>query len=877
MKAPLESNILPSIIVGLKCLLCNQSVFAEIDPSPVWRNHFAVKEHELEEDCDGDGMITRIEGFFGTDPFDASSIVAPSIRLGKQTSAIVWRAPAGSHQRVQISRDLRFWENLGVPVAGADGELSVSLDESGTYFVRIVVAPAPDVDGDGLDSLEEAILGTDPVNSDSDGDGYDDGIEALNIGTDPVSDEDPVVSKQGRSTLSPGSVGYAIAGDGTLRTWGITSEESSEHDSITNTVPFGSGDGWASISGDHLALKWDGSLWAWGPNHFGQLGDGTNESRDEPVRIGIGRWKMVSDGGVSSHAIAGDGTLWAWGTNDNGQLGDGTTENRNVPTQIGTDTDWKQVSAAINHVLAIKTDGSLWSWGNNERGQLGTANVKSQTRPVRISLGGWDNIQAGWMFSLGQKMDGTYWVWGSNENGQLGIGSDLDSPVPVMLSDAWESIDVDGTSSHAAGIRSDGSLWAWGWNSRGQLGQNTNGRSNLPVRVGTSNDWTQVKCGNSVTFAANNQGMIFEFGYVGYEESWRRTNGSWRNRPIRIGQDQDWAAVSAGSEHSVALKTDGSIWTWGSLWLGRKESALRIYNIAPTLRETVEPVVYLDSRMQFTASVTTNGKMLIWGGDDEPVHQFGNDVDWRAVALQSGSAYGLKVDGSLWTWSIRYLKDPSPVPLLQPVPERVGDDSDWAQIATGNHHVLGLKNDRSLWIWGGNNSDYILGDGTLRSSSVPVQRETDRDWASVFAADVGSMAIKQNGELWRWGDNQFDQLGEHTIFDINTPQLLTEPNGWITVAPGPKHSAAIREDGSLWTWGFNRTGQLGDSTNEHRDSPVQIGKATRWKAVAVGNSHTIAIQKDGSLWSWGDNSKAQLGDGWINRFQGHDWQWLRGE
>ena len=144
----------------------------------------------------------------------------------------------------------------------------------------------------------------------------------------------------------------------------------------------------AAISAGHahsVALKTDGSLWAWGNNSSGGLGDGTNIQRGTPVQIGANKdWLAISAGDVHSVALKTDGSLWAWGYNSNGQLGDGTNTNRNTPVQIGANKDWLAISAGDIHTIALKSDGSLWAWGNNYYGQLGDGTAGNRNAPVKI-------------------------------------------------------------------------------------------------------------------------------------------------------------------------------------------------------------------------------------------------------------------------------------------------------------------------------------------------------------------------------------------------------------------------------------------------------------------------------------------------------------
>ena len=252
---------------------------------------------------------------------------------------------------------------------------------------------------------------------------------------------------------------------------------------------------WKAIAagGNHsLALKSDGTLYAWGANHSGQLGNGENganfndKSKDKtaPIQIGTDRdWQTIIAGRFYSLALKTDNTLNAWGYNVRGQLGLGDTTSRNEPTKVGSGTDWKAVSGAAWSTHAIKTDdNTLYAWGHNARGQLGLGDTTSRNRPTPISAG-WKAVAVGRSHSLGIKDDDTLYAWGYNVAGQLGLGDAVNRnrPAKVGSDTDWKAVDGGRVSSFA--LKSNGTLYAMGRSVVLGIGTDTPPRRRTPTLV----------------------------------------------------------------------------------------------------------------------------------------------------------------------------------------------------------------------------------------------------------------------------------------------------------------------------------------------------------------------------------------------------------
>ncbi|MCL1808830.1 MAG: hypothetical protein FWG42_03565, partial [Clostridiales bacterium] len=447
------------------------------------------------------------------------------------------------------------------------------------------------------------------------------------------------------SVKDPGATGATIEGN-TLSTTGAGTVVVTA--TIKDGVFGGNIDSNATFSAGYqysLALKDDNSLWSWGNNDFGQLGNGTNTSRSVPAKVGTANdWGAVSAGGSHSIAIKTDGSLWAWGANTYGQLGDGTRTNRNAPVRIGLDNDWVAVSASDKHTVALKKDGSLWAWGANNFGQLGDGTSEQRTAPVRVGTDNdWAEVfSAGWSHgetnlpfahTVALKTDGSLWTWGNNHHGQLGDGTadDEKHTTPIRIGTATDWVAVSAGCAHTVALKSDGSLWTWGYNLTGGLGDGTEVNRHRPIRVGTDNDWAVGWGGYCYTVALKTDGSLWSWGE---NFSGELGDGTTINRslPSRIGTDNDWVAAAPTrafadkGSHTLALKASSSLWAWGNNASGQLGDGTAINRGVPGRLGTDNDwaisltigMILLDYSQDFSVTVLNRYKVTFvdWDGEE---------------------------------------------------------------------------------------------------------------------------------------------------------------------------------------------------------------------------------------------------------------------
>jgi alpha-tubulin suppressor-like RCC1 family protein len=269
-------------------------------------------------------------------------------------------------------------------------------------------------------------------------------------------------------------------------------------------------------------------------------------------------WDKISSGAYHTIAISNDGTLWAWGYNDSGQLGDGTYVNKTVPTKIGTDTDWVSISTGYYHSFAIKSNGTLWGWGSNFYSKIGLPGTANYLTPQQVGTAtDWLQVSGGENFSLGIKTNGTLWTMGDDSWGQMGngFGGNHNSPTQVGTEMDWAQVDAG--RRHCIALKTNGKIYVWGSNGNGQMSDGgLSGVIYFPTLVtttGTSN-FIKVEAGVNSSLAIKDDNSLWISGLVG------PTNTNFFQQ---FAYPTTWSNVSAGTNHVIGVKSDGTLWAWG--------------------------------------------------------------------------------------------------------------------------------------------------------------------------------------------------------------------------------------------------------------------------------------------------------------------------
>ena len=315
-----------------------------------------------------------------------------------------------------------------------------------------------------------------------------------------------------------------------------------------------------------ILAKADGTVWTWGGNYEGQIGDGTTNPSPTPQQIpGIsGVVVAVAAGYYHSVALTSDGTVWAWGRNIFGQLGDGTTTQRPAPVQVVGISGVTAVAAGENSTYALTSDGTAWAWGRNDEGQLGDGTRADQYSPVQVQgLSGVLAIAAGEIHAVALTSGGTVWAWGSNLYGALGDGTTTSEAIPVQASSLSGVVGIAANGYHSAAVANDGTLWGWGNGVYGELG--IGDRQSVfptPAEALGLTSVVAAAAGSHHTIALIDDGTLRACGYNFYGQLGDGTN---TDQLVAVPVLGITSVVTAGASfyHTVAITADGTVWAWG--------------------------------------------------------------------------------------------------------------------------------------------------------------------------------------------------------------------------------------------------------------------------------------------------------------------------
>jgi len=626
-----------------------------------------------------------------------------------------------------------------------------------------------------------------------------------------------------------------------------------------------------------LGLNYDGKVYAWGDNTYGQLGDGTNISKSSPVAV-QGNRKFVEVSSSADHSMAIDinGVLWGWGRNDYGQLGF-VAPSGATPEELGEQGALIEYSQELTYpwltkgsesagFILEKSTGQAWTWGQQTLGSLGANISGNQSSPLSV-YGGHiflDIGNGGNYFNIAVDATGDLWAWGYcsyNNYHRCGIGALVNTSTPravlplpggvkvmrpgtdLMCNSCGKKGIVDAGSNHSLAIGEDGTLYGWGYNNYGQLGRGNTNSVTSPIALPL---WGKV-------------------GHVSAEYDNTFTIG-WSDNLLGREEVPDWGYRIRGVQTRGILMAAGAQWKvpdWDNVHRSSPVTCCAPYEMpVPYLIQGLLDyqceqgwyVTHVDQGQNFACASDigkSGGRIFCWGYND--YNQLGDTTgNWTSA----------------------------PVAVAGPI----NDNSGWKDFSCGYRHTCALRaSDGTAWCWGWNTYGQ-LGDNTRTQRNSPKSVVGGRSFVTIICAANSTFALDEDGLLWGWGFpyGNFRSTSFSSPVSVLAVQGKTSPYfpadeaqyllGFLsnqasprsigrfeTAAAGLYHSLGIDSTGSVWAWGRNNKGQLGVGDLINRSSPVAVTglPSKKYVKVAAGAEHSLALAQDGQVYAWGDNTFTQ--------------------
>ncbi|MCX7570447.1 hypothetical protein OS242_10785 [Tumebacillus sp. DT12] len=669
---------------------------------------------------------------------------------------------------------------------------------------------------------------------------------------------------------------------------------------------------------DHaLALKADGTVWAWGQNDVEQVGLPVDTLTTAiPTRVeGVTGVKSISAGDRYSLALKTDGTVWGWGMNSGGQLGVGTqTDSSRTPVQVHNLTNVAAVDAGDRHALAVLADGTVWGWGDTWTGAVKEYDPEQGPfilEPEPISLQGVTEVSAGNEFSMALKQDGTVWAWGSDQYGVLGQGmgttNTFYNPSPVQVLSLSQITEIAAGDNSALAKTADNSIYSWG-DIYGGLGigyvegvnDSTPKRMKNPLmlsaeweKTGPSEITLNYRLQDAVdpTLQPAARYVVVRSGDGGPTCDGAETTCNFSNLPGNesvfeitaydannnwVAQKRLWvpsvslAKRSDGDYHSMWLKEDGTLHAFGLNSNGQLGDGTRTNRLYPV--QVMSGVTNTAAGYRSTLASKSDGTLWAFGANNYGQLGYGNTTEQlkpvqvknvlnvTAFDLEDHHGAAVTADGSVWTWgsnSNGQLATGDKTNRLAPI--KVTTLTGVKDVKTGSGHTLFLKNDGTVWSVGRNDFGQ-LGNRTAVDSAVPVQVAHLANIVAISAGPLHSAALTRDGDIYTWGYNVSGQLGNGNLLNSSVPVKTSAWKFHLSMDAGRGHMISTASDGSVWTWGYNFKGQLGNGSRTDTATPVELTGQTAVK-VSAGGEHSGVIQADGKAFAFGSNSYGEAGDG----------------
>ena len=611
-------------------------------------------------------------------------------------------------------------------------------------------------------------------------------------------------------------------------------------------------------NGSHtISLRTDGKVFTWGDNTYGQLGNGTVKTSDEPVEVTFPEGTIITQiaaGENHNVALDSNGNVWTWGRNNNYQIGN-TRANQYTPYKVSNLPKVIKISAGNNNTMVITENNELYAWGLNAYGDLGLGTYTNKVLPKKVKgIHDIIDISGGKSHYIALNRAGEVFVTGSNLYGQLGIGDNeigkINEFQKVEIKDKIGTIDAGDISNIATTV--DGYVYTWGGNTYSTLGTGDKENKNVPTKLKDVKNIRQASTGKTHTILRDGNNNVYvtgtnSNGQLGLGTTENKTTfeqNTLINNVIR---------VSAGDTYTAFLKEDGSVWACGDYNHGDKEKKSRTKSEEPILvgsdtssLDTMEIVIVKSEVQSILANAKFKFNLIYIEQNDKSDFEYtgyNNDI---AKIDEDGNMLGIR-EGTTWVKVKDKKTGKESVAIIRVVDNNIEYNTHVApNTVSGKNYALGLKEDGTIWTWGYDASG-------LADSNVPVSTNVISTYNSISAGKNYALATRKDGTAWAIGSNNYGQLG---IGSYESKAKLVQIEGLTditSISAGETHSIALDSYGTVYGWGSNANGELSSKyTGKDTSKPVVISMPRDTIIqISAGKAESAFVTTNGQVYGMG--------------------------